>query len=1593
MRKIGTEKTDTRMDSGDSKEPAAAPAVNRNWRPLIIVGVIMFLAAFVRVFFAYGVSAGSGFALSGGTVASNNLLALDNLLSDGLVTFFNESLYYPYGSTSVAPMVLTFIMYPFAAIANVFMHDTTTAASFALALSGPLFGVLAVIPMYLLGKEITGKRLGGMLAALFLALCPVAVQETVFSNGTGLSLVLFFSIFAVYFLVKAIKAAGLTDGSRDSAERKPVLKLALVSGILLALAGLCWTGYRAIVLPIAAVMIVQTLVDRFRGRDPMPAAFMYSVVVLLGALVPGIYYAAAGLWDAVASGTTVLALLASALCVAYSACAKKPWTLVLPIFIIIAVAAFAVMWFAMPDLFSAVIGGNNMMNGDYQGILAANRLSLSRLAAYFGWMTFWFIPLIVAYRLLKIKQNVVSPLYMFVLVWLLAVPIASCSTASEACAASAAFALAFALLTIWVLDHVDFKAYFSGIKTAEGKYKIKRFFKPTPFIAILLALFLVAGPNVFYVVDAGISSNEAQEVNDDLGTDRFGGIGYYVPTDDTWQVPDALEQLKDEVPGITGSMAGWIDYSNNIPMYGGFDSFTDTQGNGLLELSQILLANGIDGSSPVAMLIAMLKYTGFTDPVRDALTAAGLTAEDWDLIVNVMNDADYKISDKQTVRKAVTLDAETYGHMSADITDANISAMYLEHFLTEKNQSYQISDMYEAVCGNCEKSIDHVMISGDMIPLYYSDAFTQMALMAGYTIDSNSGAITGMMDIDWLQYYTTGRAVFTYTDRMYDTLLYRMYIGMSPAEAGYSNLNSYITALQHADRSVQMFPGYGLSNFKLTYWHVMYNPADGADPADKDGWIEMKGIDAVARQALNGGTINYLSGKPVIFSYADNEDGAQCIQGTIKNASEQGIEGIRVSAIDDDGVLRATTYTGEDGRFMLNVPVYEDADSYSTIVYYAASTGTTGGALLKAVKVADGAVYDMTDVQDKSPVTVTLRYYSGGAEDITYNTTGADKFEITFTGKNTGEVYTKTLADFHNVQMKLDFYDVTVKYDGQEVYKGTYSVVNNPSHSPVFELDAVKYTVNLENIYSECPDDIKFIKLSGDIEAYAPVVDGSAEFSIPKGDYTVTFCDASKARLPYLSTDSKLSITSDRSEDVTVIPAAEITVDGANNSAVTVSNDVYSITFVPTAENNTVMVPVSDIGTTSYTVSSTENGKLRADLVQVSNGSTAVTADLKTAVETVEVTGTINNAAGKGTSATVKFMLDSGAVLTFASDSEGKYKAYIPANAKASMYVNNGNDAIFKAVGPYAENATLDITLGSANHISEGVKWGSYDYPYTDVSVKISGYDGESEPVTWTFTTSQHNTGDVQSSFNEYSFYMPSGAEAVVSCTVRDDCRLWFEHETVENKDNAPVGKFVTCSYTIESASFVGKDFSLCADKTIKIVIDEDLRTALDGYDLKVEGSTTSDVKIDKNVSEYAFTMTGKTSTISVTVGIQDDKNNTDVYCKSSYSVTPDKFGVDASAAPALNMNVIAGVEDSGDFLNSFGYRSVYVKLAEGATFSLTDSGRLKKVSEIKDAENPLDGYTWYQIKCEYDDEGIVDATLRTTLKDKVMVKTIPSAP
>ena len=142
MRKINTEST-------EAQEKPVGFKANRT--PLVVMCVIVFLAAFVRVAFSIGTSIDSDFALSGGSVSTNNLYILSELVGSGAFVLVDGSLYYPFGSVSTAPFLFALLMYPFAALLNVFVSDATLASSVVLAFSGPVFAVAAVIASYFLG--------------------------------------------------------------------------------------------------------------------------------------------------------------------------------------------------------------------------------------------------------------------------------------------------------------------------------------------------------------------------------------------------------------------------------------------------------------------------------------------------------------------------------------------------------------------------------------------------------------------------------------------------------------------------------------------------------------------------------------------------------------------------------------------------------------------------------------------------------------------------------------------------------------------------------------------------------------------------------------------------------------------------------------------------------------------------------------------------------------------------------------------------------------------------------------------------------------------------------------------------------------------------------------------------------------------------------------------------------------------------------------------------------------------------------------------------------------------------------------------------
>ena len=1308
-------KTDMPLDGEKSSEKGGKGAwFKENQRSIIAVGLIVIMAFIMRFIFAIGVSADSEFALSGGTVASEHLNTITHILNGGSFFGTDGSLSYPFGSVNSNPVLIDCILAGIASIGTSLGMLPYKAASLTLATFSLACGTVAVIPMFLLGKEVVGTKKAGFVAALFLALCPIVIKETVFSNGTETGWILLLFIILSLLIFKGLKAINYSiktdDPLKESiAVNRSALKLAVFAGLVLALIVLSTNAFRPIVELLIFSMAIMTVVGRFMYRDTRPAVLFFSVIIAIGMVIATAYYIPAQLWDQVLSGILVASVAAIALCFTFSILQRKPWVVTVPAYIIgVAVVLVLLSSFA-PEFYEDLVNGNTIFADCIAG-LTGGSLSISYLSTAFGVVAMWFGLFVIGVLIWKLPKNISSLRYQFLVIFMVFSAYMTFQSEEMAAIFSPVFAIGFAYIVMWLFDHVDFKTYILTIKNAGWKNAWKKVLKPIPFGTILI-IALLCIPIGMYAVDASISNNET---NDYDGLD-LGAIGYYVKTNDDWTTGPVLKSYyfveKD------GALVTWVDDANDAAAMGRFNVIVDAEGNGGEAASNILLSNAVDGSSDAAMLIYLLRYTGMTDEVKTALAMAD---EDYNTLKDI-------IENPSKFRETVVTDTVTYGILDSDVSDENIRYIYGAEFLSGKYSAYKISDMYSAVAAVAGKNISYFMVEGSMFPMYYgySSSFSTMAYANDYNISDNYGTVPQFLTVGTYTYYT---GIYEYTDAMYNTLLWRTYIGMSPAEAGVSTVYEYYEKLMLSDGTYKVHPGYGLSNFSVDYshWYVMYNPDNDAT-VSSDGWEKMLYRDAVSKQNTNGGLINYLSGLPVFMKYVPNASG-HAVSGHISSTAAANVKGVRVSVEDSEGTVRSTAYTDENGDYTVLV-----TGNNPKIKYFSGSQNLTDGKLIKTVdySAVAGGVQDIAI----TATNVTGRFVDGSDEDA--DMTGKI---LKLEGKVSGQTYTPavTIAGFNVADMVPDVYTVTLtSADGKMSYVTDKTITVSPGENVgiLVTVDSQKVTISVKDDSSTPLEgvNVTIVEVSTGEETgpYATDSNGEIEVTLLPGSYLCTF-DGN-----YVSSSSPFTVSSGTS-------SATVTAHATTNVAFTgfPANrmiSIYSTGFQTTALTDgdgkvTVKLPTGIGAGVDYTAYMTDGEK----------GYIATSA--APAVEaTLKVTGTLKDKDDNTTSGTILFI--SGAIqVPVSAASDGTYSVFLT-TGDYTVYANTGTQVSITKINVSAE-MTNDIKLGNGTSISGTATWGSSSrgMPFVPVDVSnITDCDG------CAFTVITDDTG-------AYSFYVPENA-------------------------------------------------------------------------------------------------------------------------------------------------------------------------------------------------------------------------------------------
>ena len=176
----------------------------KNWEfvgLLLLFSLYMFLANF----FMWGQTFLDSFVnFSGGSDPYFNYIIIQYILSNHTTLLHTIGLNYPIGSGNPRNPFFHWMIAFVAVILGPFLGGSSNAAYYAFMEFDAVFGALLIIPVYMLGKSILGKK-AGMIGAVLYTLMPSNLSSGILSDGRMHTPELIFAFFAIYFLERAVR--------------------------------------------------------------------------------------------------------------------------------------------------------------------------------------------------------------------------------------------------------------------------------------------------------------------------------------------------------------------------------------------------------------------------------------------------------------------------------------------------------------------------------------------------------------------------------------------------------------------------------------------------------------------------------------------------------------------------------------------------------------------------------------------------------------------------------------------------------------------------------------------------------------------------------------------------------------------------------------------------------------------------------------------------------------------------------------------------------------------------------------------------------------------------------------------------------------------------------------------------------------------------------------------------------------------------------------------------------------------------------------------------------------------------------------------
>jgi len=491
---------------------------------------------------------------------------------------------YPLGRSGGRKPLMNMMAVMFSQFLTPFMSEID-ALGYAMQFIPALFGALLIFPVYFIGKELFGKKIG-LLAALLVAIIP-----THLGSGHGSAYALFdhdsFNLLLIvttyYFLLRAIK-------EKDSTKS---MLYAVLGGIPLAGLSMVWVEARFLYTIIAAYAIIQMLIDIFTSKVNIRIPRSLTILLFTGYLV--------SLPVTLAGSNPINLELFLCLGIAFIGVLyylfdrqKIPWTLSLPIMFILGSVSVVFVYF-VPLLRQSIpaIGALNKVNeilfgfGIYGNkvsdtIAEAGTYGISRTVMSFGPALFWiswigFFLITYFYFKKEHRRDHLFILFIFLIqIWFIGVAGRFIND----------LVFPIAILSAWMiwfmLDRIGYSNMIRSIRAAGGGiHGLRRGVKFLHVFGILFVALLVLLPNAYLSLDAAVPAGSKDEVFGDLPnsafTNSFGKEDYWIHAYEWF----AQQDTEIANPVDRPAYISWWDYGFYEVAIGGHPTVADNFQDGI----------------------------------------------------------------------------------------------------------------------------------------------------------------------------------------------------------------------------------------------------------------------------------------------------------------------------------------------------------------------------------------------------------------------------------------------------------------------------------------------------------------------------------------------------------------------------------------------------------------------------------------------------------------------------------------------------------------------------------------------------------------------------------------------------------------------------------------------------------------------------------------------------------------------------------------------------------------------------------------------------------------------------------------------------